>query len=151
MKTKHSTDTASPHKALVCGVGGQDGAWQAEFLLSNGYEVVGTSRDATMVNRDGLHRLGIADRVRIVSMPSNDYRSGLSASLSNLMEKAFAHFALDLRTYVQTIDRLLRCADIAQGAAEPLAAKVAGRKAQHDADLLNQNILSDENAKSHRH
>ncbi len=33
-------------KALICGVGGQDGAYLARLLLEKGYEVVGTSRDA---------------------------------------------------------------------------------------------------------
>jgi GDPmannose 4,6-dehydratase len=75
-----STSDPLPHtgrKALVCGVGGQDGAYLAEFLLAKGYEVIGTSRDANMVNRDGLRRLGIDARVRIVSMASNDFRSVL--------------------------------------------------------------------------
>jgi len=31
---------------LICGVGGQDGAYLARFLIAKGYEVVGTSRDA---------------------------------------------------------------------------------------------------------
>jgi len=30
-------------KALICGVGGQDGAYLAQLLLSNGYEVWGAS------------------------------------------------------------------------------------------------------------
>ena len=33
-------------KALICGVSGQDGAYLARLLLSNGYDVYGTSRDA---------------------------------------------------------------------------------------------------------
>jgi len=32
--------------ALICGVSGQDGAYLARFLLSKGYEVWGSSRDA---------------------------------------------------------------------------------------------------------
>lgn len=78
--TRHAPANALPQaarKALVCGVGGQDGAYLAEFLLSQGYEVIGTSRDANMVNREGLQRLGIDARVRIVSMASNDFRSVL--------------------------------------------------------------------------
>lgn len=34
--------------ALICGISGQDGAWLAKLLLSKGYNVVGTSRDAQM-------------------------------------------------------------------------------------------------------
>lgn len=64
-------------RAMVCGVGGQDGAYLAEFLLSKGYEVVGTSRDANMLNRSGLKSLGIENKVQIVSMVSSDFRSVL--------------------------------------------------------------------------
>jgi GDPmannose 4,6-dehydratase len=77
MKTLDSTVRYSSRTALVCGIGGQDGAYLAEFLLSLGYEVIGTSRDANMVNRGGLQSLGIAERVRIVSMACNDFRSVL--------------------------------------------------------------------------
>lgn len=71
--------TAVPagRRALICGLGGQDGAYLAEWLLSKGYEVVGTSRDANMMNRDGLRALGIDNRVRVVSMAGNDFRSVL--------------------------------------------------------------------------
>ncbi len=74
------TTTASnrvPRRALVCGVGGQDGAYLADLLLSKGYEVVGTSRDANMMNPAGLRLLGIERRMNVVSMASNDFRSVL--------------------------------------------------------------------------
>lgn len=64
-------------RALVCGVGGQDGAYLSEFLLSKGYDVVGTSRDATIMSRQGLRLLGIEDRVPVVTMAVNDFRSVL--------------------------------------------------------------------------
>ncbi|MBL1259505.1 MAG: GDP-mannose 4,6-dehydratase [Thiotrichaceae bacterium] len=35
-------------RVLVCGVSGQDGAYFAQLLLGNGYEVYGISRDAQM-------------------------------------------------------------------------------------------------------
>jgi GDPmannose 4,6-dehydratase len=69
--------SCSTKRALICGVGGQDGAYLAALLLSKGYEVFGTSRDANMMSRDGLQLLGIEDRVGIVSMASNDFRSVL--------------------------------------------------------------------------
>jgi len=37
---------ASGRTALICGVGGQDGAYLAAHLIDLGYTVVGTSRDA---------------------------------------------------------------------------------------------------------
>jgi GDPmannose 4,6-dehydratase len=50
-------------RALICGVTGQDGALLAQYLLTLGYEVHGTSR------REGasqnLQQLGIAERVRL--------------------------------------------------------------------------------------
>ena len=64
-------------RALVCGVGGQDGAYLARFLLGKGYEVVGTSRDAASMNRHGLKSLEIDKRVQLVSMAPNDFRSVL--------------------------------------------------------------------------
>jgi len=64
-------------RALICGVGGQDGAYLARLLLDKGYEVVGTSRDATAVHMQGLVATGAAARVSIVSMAPNDFRSVL--------------------------------------------------------------------------
>jgi GDPmannose 4,6-dehydratase len=72
-----SNESSRPRRALVCGIGGQDGAWLASLLLSKGYEVTGTSRDANVVNRDGLRSLGIADQVRILSMVPSDFRTVL--------------------------------------------------------------------------
>ena len=64
-------------RAFICGVGGQDGAYLARFLLGKGYEVVGSSRDATSMNRHGLKSLEIDGRVQVVSMAPNDFRSVL--------------------------------------------------------------------------
>lgn len=64
-------------RALICGVGGQDGAYLAKLLLSKGYEVVGTSRDASANRFEGLQRLGIYGQVEKTSMAINDFRSVL--------------------------------------------------------------------------
>ncbi len=64
-------------RALILGVGGQDAAYLARVLLSKGYTVVGTSRDATLANRVGLRTLGIEGAVQIVSMAPTDFRSVL--------------------------------------------------------------------------
>jgi len=63
--------------ALICGISGQDGAYLAQFLLSNGYTVFGTSRDAQASTFRNLIRLGIQDRVTTYSMSLNDFRSVL--------------------------------------------------------------------------
>jgi len=61
--------------ALITGIGGQDGAYLAAHLLSKGYRVVGTSRDAASGRFEGLRSLGIRDRVTVQSMSPVDFRS----------------------------------------------------------------------------
>lgn len=65
-------------KALISGVSGQDGGYLARLLLEQGYEVVGTSRDAMVASFGTLERLGIRDRITTVSMAINDFRSVLT-------------------------------------------------------------------------
>lgn len=65
-------------RALICGIGGQDGGYLAKFLLDKGYEVFGTSRDIHLMSGRGLHVLGIANQVTLCSMAINDFRSVLS-------------------------------------------------------------------------
>lgn len=64
-------------KALICGISGQDGAYLAQLLLSKGYTVCGTSRDAQMSSFRNLTRLGIREQVKLESMSLNDFRSVL--------------------------------------------------------------------------
>ena len=64
-------------RALILGVNGQDGAYLAKFLLEKGYEVIGTSRDATVSSFANLTKLGVQARLQIVSMALNDFRSVL--------------------------------------------------------------------------
>ena len=61
--------------ALIVGVTGQDGTYLARFLLANGYNVHGTSRDAELARRSGLLALGIADKIQLSSVSPVDYRS----------------------------------------------------------------------------
>jgi GDPmannose 4,6-dehydratase len=56
-------------RALICGVGGQDGSYLARLLLGKGYEVWGTSRDAQIApfaNRQSI---------TLRSMAPKDFRS----------------------------------------------------------------------------
>lgn len=64
-------------KALICGVSGQDGTYLAQWLLKNGYDVFGTSRDANVATFHNLEQLGIRGKVRYESMAINDFRSVL--------------------------------------------------------------------------
>lgn len=62
-------------KALICGVGGQDGAYLSRLLLDKGYEVIGASRDAMASTFFNLKRLDIRDKVVTTSMAITDFRS----------------------------------------------------------------------------
>ena len=66
-------------RALICGVSGQDGAYLSRLLLSKGYEVFGTSRDAQVSHFTKLEKLGIRDDVQLESMAVTDFRSVLQA------------------------------------------------------------------------
>ncbi len=66
-------------KALVCGVTGQDGSYLARLLLEKGYQVWGTSRDAQASSLANLETLEINQRVNLLSMAPNDFRSVLTA------------------------------------------------------------------------
>lgn len=63
--------------ALICGISGQDGAYLAQLLLSKGYTIYGSSRDAQISTFRNLVRLGIRDRIQTCSMALNDFRSVL--------------------------------------------------------------------------
>jgi len=69
----------NPRSALICGVGGQDGSYLAEFLLNKGYTVWGTSRDAQGSSFKNLKALGIFGRVTLLSMVPEDFKSVFTA------------------------------------------------------------------------
>ena len=65
--------------ALICGVSGQDGSYLAKFLLTKGYRVWGSSRDAQGSSFSNLDRLGVKAQVQLISMIPEDFRSVLVA------------------------------------------------------------------------
>ena len=64
-----------PKKALIIGITGQDGAYLAKYLLEKGYEVTGSSRDVMASSFNNLTALGIRDKVKLISVSINDFRS----------------------------------------------------------------------------
>tara|TARA_A100001388_G_scaffold242977_1_gene200048 strand:- start:389 stop:1330 length:942 start_codon:yes stop_codon:yes gene_type:complete len=62
-------------RALIIGVGGQDGSYLANFLLSKGYEIIGSSRDAEISQFSNLKNLGIFDKVKKISISINNFES----------------------------------------------------------------------------
>jgi GDPmannose 4,6-dehydratase len=61
--------------ALICGISGQDGTYLAQLLLSKGYTVWGTSRDAQGSAFGNLKTIGVKDQVKLISMVPEDFRS----------------------------------------------------------------------------
>ena len=76
-------------RALICGVSGQDGAYLAELLLSRGYQVFGTSRDAQIAPFSNLERLGVRQSVTLESMAVTDFRSVLQAVRKTLPDEIY--------------------------------------------------------------
>ncbi len=66
-------------KALIIGITGQDGAYLAKYLLDKGYEVTGSSRDVMASSFSNLQTLNIRDKVKLVSVSINDFRSVFNA------------------------------------------------------------------------
>lgn len=66
-------------RALICGVGGQDGSYLARLLLDKGYVVFGASRDAQASTFPNLRKVGVIDQVKLLSIALNDFRSVFQA------------------------------------------------------------------------
>jgi len=68
-------------RALVTGIMGQDGAYLAQSLLNDGYEVFGTTRTSSVNTNWRLEKLGISDnpRLKLVDVDITDYGSVRSA------------------------------------------------------------------------
>ena len=65
--------------ALIVGICGQDGAYLAKLLLSKGYIVHGSTRDASLCNTSNLSKLKILDDINLLSLAPNDFRSVIKA------------------------------------------------------------------------
>jgi GDPmannose 4,6-dehydratase len=70
-------------KALIIGITGQDGAYLAQHLLTKGYVVIGSSRDVMASSFSNLNILGIRERVKLISVSINDFRSVFNAIQSS--------------------------------------------------------------------
>src|SRR5262249_28300369 len=56
---------AKPKRALITGITGQDGSYLAEFLLEQGYEVIGMIRRSSTVNFERIRH--IQDKIALTS------------------------------------------------------------------------------------
>ncbi len=79
MSTSAVSDESQSKRALVIGISGQDGAYLARLLLAKGYVVYGSSRDAQVHPFSTLQRLGLRERVELLSITLTDFRSVLQS------------------------------------------------------------------------
>ena len=98
-------------RALIFGISGQDGAYLARLLLDHGYEVIGASRDAQMGYFANLDTLAIRDRVRMVSVALNDFRSVLQVLHENRPDEVYnlagqSSVALSFEQPVETLESI---------------------------------------------
>jgi GDPmannose 4,6-dehydratase len=52
--------------ALITGITGQDGAYLSQLLLNKSYDVIGLVRNNSHINKNGLTRLGVLEKVKIL-------------------------------------------------------------------------------------
>ena len=91
---RYNKAMASPRRALITGITGQDGSYRAEFLLDQGYEVVGMVRRSSTLNFERIAH--IQDKVTLapgdlldeVSM-INILRDHRPAEVYNLAAQSF--------------------------------------------------------------
>jgi GDPmannose 4,6-dehydratase len=76
-------------KALIFGVSGQDGSYLAQFLLSKGYEVWGTSRDSHKSTFSNIKKLGIHKQINLVTVSNDDFQTLLSVITNFLPDEIY--------------------------------------------------------------
>jgi GDPmannose 4,6-dehydratase len=88
---------AKHNRALITGITGQDGSYLAEFLLEQGYEVIGMIRRSSTVNFERINH--IQDRLTLVSGDLLD-----EASMINLLRehRPTEIYNLAAQSFVQT-------------------------------------------------
>ena len=100
------------HTALIFGISGQDGAYLAQLLLEQGYQVHGTSRDVEGSGFAGLRALGILDQVSVHSATLQDFRSVAQIVQSVRPSEIFnlaaqSSVGLSFQQPVETIDSIM--------------------------------------------
>jgi GDPmannose 4,6-dehydratase len=76
--------TLASKRALIIGATGQDGAYLSKHLLTEGYEVIGTSRDHRATSTERLARVGALEGVTLLTMVPADIGS-VMATLSSIL------------------------------------------------------------------
>lgn len=99
-------------RAVICGIGGQDGAFLAELLLKKGYTVIGTSRDAQSSSFSNLSAMGLIDKIQLESMATHDFRSVLHLLRKAMPDEVYnlsgqSSVGLSFDQPVETLDSII--------------------------------------------
>lgn len=97
--------------ALICGISGQDGTYLARLLLQKGYAVYGSSRDAQGSSFSNLRLLGIHERVQLLSINLQDFRSVIQAVSTVMPDEVYnlagqSSVALSFEQPVETLESI---------------------------------------------
>lgn len=117
-------------RALILGIGGQDGAYLARLLVARGVEVAGTTRGSGPSPR--LHDLGVADAVTMRTL-------GDDAAVAEVIADARADHVYDLRgpvTVDGAVERTRALLGALDGRATRLLVAGAGPDSVFDADFV---------------
>jgi GDPmannose 4,6-dehydratase len=100
-------------RALITGITGQDGAYLAQLLLKNGYEVFGTYRRSSYLNLSKLTELKIEKEIRLHSLELLEFSNILRVvetvkpdEVYNLAAQSFVGSSFDQPLFTGDVDAL---------------------------------------------
>lgn len=75
--------------ALIFGATGQDGSYLSKLLVSKGYMVLGVSRDVTKSNLTNLEKLGLKNKINLISLEIQSFQSVFTLLKKSLPDEIY--------------------------------------------------------------